>query len=214
MRDETWPPMTERGPVVTRAAIAAFEAKLGAKLPDDYADFLLRRNGGQPLPSHSIFTVKLGSRVDSTPIYCGLMPLAADGPASRRCCAEPGVPGWTGRSPAHTSVISGGHAEGGDIVKRGITGELVHWTLPSSGQVIEACGDHERCAILLRRRRHREAGAAPGNLRALAAGDLARPVEGPDSAVSPGDGAYDLAAMILAALRAPAPRRRFGSVLP
>ena len=68
MRDETWPPMTERGPVVTPAAIAAFEAKLGAKLPDDYADFLLRRNGGQPSPSHSIFTVKLGSRVDSTSI--------------------------------------------------------------------------------------------------------------------------------------------------
>jgi len=60
--------MTERGPVVTPAAIAAFEAKLGAKLPDDYADFLLRRNGGQPPPSHSIFTVKLGSRVDSTSI--------------------------------------------------------------------------------------------------------------------------------------------------
>ena len=52
--------------------------------------------------------------------------------------------------PAHKSGIYGVHAEGGDIVTRGITGELVRWTLASSGQVIQACGDRERCAILLR----------------------------------------------------------------
>jgi WD40 repeat protein len=49
---------------------------------------------------------------------------------------------------AHTSQIVGVHVEGGDIVTRGFTGELARWTLPSPGQVIRACGDHERCAIV------------------------------------------------------------------
>jgi hypothetical protein len=49
---------------------------------------------------------------------------------------------------AHTSQIVGVHVEGGDIVTRGFTGELARWTLPSPEQVIRACGDHERCAIV------------------------------------------------------------------
>ncbi len=49
---------------------------------------------------------------------------------------------------AHTSQIVGAHVEAGDIVTRGFTGELARWTLPSPGQVIGACGDHERCAIV------------------------------------------------------------------
>jgi WD40 repeat protein len=52
--------------------------------------------------------------------------------------------------PAHKSAIYGVHAEGAGIVTRGITGELVRWRLPNPGQVIQACRDHERCAILLR----------------------------------------------------------------
>jgi WD40 repeat protein/serine/threonine protein kinase len=55
---------------------------------------------------------------------------------------------WT--LPAHKSEIYGVHVEGADIVTRGITGELVRWTLPSPGRVIQTCGDHERCAILSR----------------------------------------------------------------
>jgi WD40 repeat protein len=55
---------------------------------------------------------------------------------------------WT--LPAHKSEIYGVHVEGADVVTRGITGELVRWTLPSPGRVIEACGERERCAILLR----------------------------------------------------------------
>ena len=51
---------------------------------------------------------------------------------------------------AHTSAIYGVHAEGADIVTRGMTGELAHWRLPDPGQVIQACRDHERCAIVLR----------------------------------------------------------------
>ncbi|HEX8106616.1 MAG TPA: hypothetical protein VF516_02760 [Kofleriaceae bacterium] len=52
--------------------------------------------------------------------------------------------------PAHRSKIYGVHAEGDNLVIRGITGELTRWTLPAPHQVTEACGDHERCAILTR----------------------------------------------------------------
>jgi WD40 repeat protein/serine/threonine protein kinase len=49
---------------------------------------------------------------------------------------------------AHPSPIIGVHVEGGDIVTRGIAGELSRWGLPSPGQVIGSCGDHDRCAIV------------------------------------------------------------------
>jgi WD40 repeat protein len=49
---------------------------------------------------------------------------------------------------AHASQIIGVHVEGGDIVTRGIAGELSRWTLPSPAQVIGACGDNNRCAIV------------------------------------------------------------------
>jgi WD40 repeat protein len=51
---------------------------------------------------------------------------------------------------AHTSQIIGVHVEGRDIVTRGSSGELSRWTLPRSEQVIEACGDRDRCAIMQR----------------------------------------------------------------
>jgi WD40 repeat protein/serine/threonine protein kinase len=49
---------------------------------------------------------------------------------------------------AHTSPIIGVHVESGDLVTRGFTGELARWTLPSPGQVIQACDGRERCAIV------------------------------------------------------------------
>jgi WD40 repeat protein len=49
---------------------------------------------------------------------------------------------------AHTSPITGVHVEGTDIVTRGIAGELSRWGLPAPEQVIDACGDHNRCAIV------------------------------------------------------------------
>jgi WD40 repeat protein/serine/threonine protein kinase len=49
---------------------------------------------------------------------------------------------------AHTSRLLGVHVEGRDIVTRGFGGELSRWTLPGAEQVIEACGDHERCTIV------------------------------------------------------------------
>jgi WD40 repeat protein len=51
---------------------------------------------------------------------------------------------------AHQSQLIGVHVEGRDIVTRGFTGELSRWTLPGSEQVIGACGDQERCAIMHR----------------------------------------------------------------
>jgi WD40 repeat protein/serine/threonine protein kinase len=55
---------------------------------------------------------------------------------------------WT--LQAHTSQIIGIHVEGRDIVTRGFSGELSRWTLPRAEQVIEACADRDRCAILQR----------------------------------------------------------------
>lgn len=61
-----WPAMHARGPVVTESAIAAFETELGAMLPDDYRDFLLKVNGGRTARSHRVFTIRLRKRTDET----------------------------------------------------------------------------------------------------------------------------------------------------
>jgi WD40 repeat protein/serine/threonine protein kinase len=49
---------------------------------------------------------------------------------------------------AHKSQLVGVHVEGHDLVTRGFSGDLSRWTLPRSEQVIEACDDRERCAIM------------------------------------------------------------------
>jgi WD40 repeat protein len=49
---------------------------------------------------------------------------------------------------AHLAPIIGVHVEGGDIVTRGIAGELSRWGLPAPGEVIGACSDRDRCAIV------------------------------------------------------------------
>jgi WD40 repeat protein len=49
---------------------------------------------------------------------------------------------------AHTPPVIGVHLEGGDIVTRGLTGELSRWTLPSPEQVIRECGEHALCGIM------------------------------------------------------------------
>ena len=53
---------------------------------------------------------------------------------------------WT--LQVHKSYLVGLHVEGGDIITRGFTGEVSRWTLPEPEHVIEACGGHERCAIV------------------------------------------------------------------
>jgi hypothetical protein len=49
---------------------------------------------------------------------------------------------------AHKSYLVGIHVEGGDIVTRGFAGEISRWTLPRPEQVIEVCGDRDRCVIV------------------------------------------------------------------
>ena len=62
--------------------------------------------------------------------------------------AVSGLPLWT--MPAHRSHLVGIRIEGDDIVTRGFSGDISRWALPSSERVIDACGDHERCAIVSR----------------------------------------------------------------
>jgi WD40 repeat protein len=57
-----------------------------------------------------------------------------------------GLPLWT--MLAHRSRVVGIHVDGDDIVTRGVSGDISRWNLPKAERVIEACGDHERCAIV------------------------------------------------------------------
>jgi hypothetical protein len=50
-----WPPINERGPQVTDAQLRAFEQAYGHPLPDDYRQFLLDVNGGQPARANCEF---------------------------------------------------------------------------------------------------------------------------------------------------------------
>jgi WD40 repeat protein len=58
--------------------------------------------------------------------------------------AASGAELWT--LPVHKSSVIGVHLEGGDIVTRGLAGEISRWTLPPSGAVIAACDAHPPCA--------------------------------------------------------------------
>jgi WD40 repeat protein/serine/threonine protein kinase len=53
---------------------------------------------------------------------------------------------WT--LQAHKSAVIAVHVEGDDLVTRGFTGEISRWRLPGSEHVIDACGEHPRCAIV------------------------------------------------------------------
>jgi WD40 repeat protein len=62
--------------------------------------------------------------------------------------AASGRPLWT--MPAHRSHLIGVRVEGDDVITRGFSGDISRWTLPKPERVIEACGDHEGCAIVSR----------------------------------------------------------------
>jgi WD40 repeat protein/serine/threonine protein kinase len=53
---------------------------------------------------------------------------------------------WT--LPVHRSQVVALHAEGEDLITRGISGDIARWTLPASARVIEACGAQEHCDIV------------------------------------------------------------------
>jgi hypothetical protein len=49
----------------TEARVQAFEAQVGARLPDDFRRFLLQYNGGKPLPSGFRMALRTGPYADS-----------------------------------------------------------------------------------------------------------------------------------------------------
>ncbi len=49
----------------SEARVEALEAQIGARLPDDYRQFLLRYNGGKPLPSGFRLAQRTGPYTDS-----------------------------------------------------------------------------------------------------------------------------------------------------
>ena len=62
--------------------------------------------------------------------------------------AASGQPLWTMR--AHKSHVIGIRIDGNDIVTRGFLGDITRWTLPQPERVIEACGNHELCATVIK----------------------------------------------------------------
>jgi WD40 repeat protein/serine/threonine protein kinase len=94
-------------------------------------------------------TYRGGSRflADLTLTADGSMVVGGDGDGQLRFWeTASGRPLWT--LLAHKSHIVGVRIDGNDIVTRGFSGDVSRWTLPSPEQVIEACGHHERCAIV------------------------------------------------------------------
>jgi WD40 repeat protein len=53
---------------------------------------------------------------------------------------------WT--LPAHKSAVIGVHVEDGDVVTRGLSGEVSRWLLPRPEQIIDACGQPRACTIV------------------------------------------------------------------
>lgn len=51
------PPMSEPGPALDPATVAKLEHAIGATLPGDYREFLLRTGGGRTAKSHRMFAL-------------------------------------------------------------------------------------------------------------------------------------------------------------
>jgi len=94
-------------------------------------------------------TYRGGSRflVDVTLSADGSMLVAGGGDGLLRFWdAASARPLWT--MPVHKSHLIGVRVEGDNIVTRGFSGDISRWSLPKPGPAIEACGAHERCAIV------------------------------------------------------------------
>ncbi len=61
--ETSWPSTPNRGPAVDEAAIARFEATIGARLPDDYRAYLAEVNGGRPVKARRAFVIGRGRSV-------------------------------------------------------------------------------------------------------------------------------------------------------
>jgi WD40 repeat protein len=83
---------------------------------------------------------------DATLAHDGLvMAGGADG-LLRFWDASTGRPLWT--MLAHRSPVVGIRVERDTIVTRGFSGDISRWVLPRPVQVIEACDEHQTCAIV------------------------------------------------------------------
>jgi cell wall assembly regulator SMI1 len=58
--------LTINKPSTDEARVSAFESALGCRLPDDYREFLLRHNGGQPHPASFQFALRKGPGTSSS----------------------------------------------------------------------------------------------------------------------------------------------------
>ncbi len=54
----SWIPMTETGPRVTADDVRRYERELGHEFPEDYRQFLVDVNGGQPSLERSVFHLR------------------------------------------------------------------------------------------------------------------------------------------------------------
>lgn len=77
----------DTGPALTAADIAAFEERIGQKLPADYRSFVLRTNGGQPASNHVVLKGQGGLALDISFLYS-----LSDVEAARQAHCQSGFP--------------------------------------------------------------------------------------------------------------------------
>jgi WD40 repeat protein len=96
-------------------------------------------------------TYRGGSRflADVTLSSDGAMIVGGDGDGTLRFWdAASARPLWT--MPAHRSHLVGVRVDANEVITRGFSGDISRWTLPDPGRVLDACSQHDRCAIVLR----------------------------------------------------------------
>jgi WD40 repeat protein len=87
--------------------------------------------------------------VDVTLSSNGSMVVGGDGDGVLRFWdAASTRPLWT--IPAHRSYLVGVRVDGNEAITRGFSGDISRWALPDPARVLEACSQHDRCAIVLR----------------------------------------------------------------
>jgi WD40 repeat protein/serine/threonine protein kinase len=90
-----------------------------------------------------------GSRFLADATFSRDLLIAGDADGSLRFWdAVSGAKLWTLK--AHRSAVIRIYVEDGDLITRGLSGEISHWRLPKPEQVIGACVDHPGCAIVPR----------------------------------------------------------------
>lgn len=87
--------------------------------------------------------------VDVTLSSNGSMVVGGDGDGVLRFWdAASTRPLWT--MSAHRSHLVGVRVDGNEVITRGFSGDISRWALPDPERILEACSQHDRCAIVLR----------------------------------------------------------------